>query len=38
MTGTLQEDLCALMIIFGWMLLRIRNCLEKIRRENQIIF
>jgi len=33
--GTLQEDLCAFMTKSGWILLRMRNVLDKCCRENQ---
>ena len=34
-TGTLHEDLCTVTITFHWILLRMRNVLGKIHRENQ---
>ena len=33
--GILHEDLCAFMIVFQWILLRMRNMSDKSCRENQ---
>ena len=37
-TGTLQTNLCPFMIIFNWILLRMRTLSDKTCRENQNSF
>jgi len=37
-TGTLHEDLCAFMIISGWILLRMRNVSPKLWRKSKHVF